>query len=61
MGIAPFATTILKQLGGTEAWCLVRFVGSKGLNARFEVHDGFAPGIQTPAVAGVRLGTLSRF
>jgi ABC-type bacteriocin/lantibiotic exporter with double-glycine peptidase domain len=42
--------------GGTEAWYLARFVRSKGLSAHFEFHEGFAPDIAVPAVAGVRVG-----
>jgi hypothetical protein len=42
--------------GGTEAWYLARFIRSKGLSAHFEFHEGFAPEVSFPAVAGVRVG-----
>ena len=46
---------------GTEAWYLARYVRSKGLPARFEFRDTFAPEAGLPAMVGVKLGTIGHF
>jgi hypothetical protein len=55
------ALACYSYLGGTEAWYLARYVRSLGMQARFEFHEGFVPGIQLPAVAGVRIGLVGHF
>jgi len=43
--------------GGTENWYLARALRRRGLTADYAITDPQPPGIRTPSIAGVRLGT----
>ncbi|CAN5520859.1 hypothetical protein BH09VER1_BH09VER1_51560 [soil metagenome] len=47
--------------GGTEAWYLARYVGSKGGTALFDFRKSFAPEVGLPALVGVHIGGVGHF
>ncbi|MBU1108722.1 MAG: hypothetical protein KKB51_18745 [Candidatus Riflebacteria bacterium] len=47
--------------GGTENWYIARAFRNHGLIVRYRIEDGFPADLQTPAIAGVRLGGIGHF
>lgn len=55
------ATAAHTSSSGTEAWYLARYLRSRGLSAKFDFRDTFAPSIPLPAIVGVKIGAFGHF
>lgn len=58
---AEIARLCFTYAGGTENWCLARFLRSRGFSVRFIANRNPAYPIPVPSIAGVRLGGIGHF
>lgn len=58
---AEIAREAYTYAGGTEAWYLARSARKRGCTVQFQISKGLDPTIDTPAIAGVKLGEIGHF